>query len=119
MVGATGLMSQPTLNLPINSANRAYVLGEGDRGTYGGELGEGVGERMMIGVCLPGGIVVLLSRITGETSSERISPPSCSLAKQSIRIGRCCMGAKILGGCCLSRMSSLGLVGVVVTVGAV
>ncbi len=114
-----GLMSWPTLNLPMKLANQVYVLGEGDRGAYGVGSGESVGVRMMIGVRLLGGVGGLLSRMTGETSSERISPPSCSLVRWPIGIGCCGMGAKILGGCCLSGMSLSGLVGVVVTVGAV
>ncbi len=78
-----------------------------------------MGVRTMIGVHLLGGVGGLLSRMTGEISSGRISPPSCSLVKRSIRIGHCGMGAKILGGCCLSWMPLSVLVGVVVTVGAV
>ncbi len=104
MVGAMGLVSRPTSNPPVCAVNQAYVLGEGDQGIYRVESGEPVGERMMTGMRLRGGVGGLLSGMTGEVSSERISPPSYSLMKSSIGIGQRGMGATILGGCCWSGM---------------
>ncbi len=72
-------------------------------------------ERMMIGVHLLGEVGGLLSRMTGEVSSERTSVSSCSLMKRLIGIGHCGMGARILGDCCSSGMS---FVEFVVMVGA-
>ncbi len=97
MVGAMGQMSQPMSNPLTKAANRAYMPGEGVRETYGGESAVVVGEITMIGVRLLGGVGGLLSRMTGETSSERISPSLCSRVKRSIGIGRHGMGAMILG----------------------
>ncbi len=104
-----GLVSQPTSNPLLCVANQVYVLGEGVQGTYGVVSGEPVGVRMMTGVHLLGGVGGLLSRMTGEVSSERISPPS-SLRKSLIGIGQCGMGAMILGGRCSSGMPLVGSV---------
>ncbi len=100
-------MSRPTSNPPVHSANRAYVPGEGVRGTYGVELAELVVERAMIGMHLRGGVGGLLSRMTGVVSSEGTSPPPSFLRKSSIGIGLCGMGATILGSCCWSGMPLL------------
>ncbi len=62
---------------------------------------------MMIGMCLLGGVGGLLSGMTGEVSSGKISPPSSSLRKRSIGIGCCGMGATILGDRCWSRKPSV------------
>ncbi len=72
--------------------------------------------RMMTGMRLLGGVGVLLSRMMGEISSERTSLLSSFLAKRSIGISRCGMGAKILGVRCSSGMPLSELV---VTVGVV
>ncbi len=92
------------------------MLGEGVQGTYGVESAELVGVMMTIGVRLLGGVGGLLSRMTGEVSSERTSPPSWSLRKSLIGIGRRGMGVMIPGGHCWSRKPSVESV---VTVGAV
>ncbi len=101
-------MSWPMSNPPMCMANRAYVLGEGVQGTYGdGELADVVGEMMMIGVCLLGGVGGLFSGMMGETSSERISPSPYSLLKRSIGISQHGMGVMILGESCRSRKPSV------------
>ncbi len=88
--GVTGLTSWPTSNPLPSHMYRAYLLGEGDRGAYGVELAEPVGEMMTIGICLLGGVGGLLSGMTGAVDSETIS--SSFPMRLWIRIGRCGTG---------------------------
>ncbi len=90
----------------------AYSPGVGDRGAYGGSSVEVVGETMMIGVHLLGGVGGLGSGMMGEIDSG--TPPSSDLAillNLSSGISQCGKGAMILGGRCLSGMPLYGFTG--------
>ncbi len=97
-------MLWPTLNPLPSRMYWAYLPGEGDRGAYGVESAELVGERMMIGVHLLGGVGGLLSRRMGAVNSETTS--SLSLTRLWIGISCHSMGVMIRG-CCLSGMPLL------------
>ncbi len=78
-----------------------YSPGEGDRGAYGAESAELVGERMMISVRLLGGVGGLPSWMTGEVDSEVTS--SMSPTRLLTGISHHSMGVTI-HGCCSSGM---------------
>ncbi len=71
---------------------------------YGGSLAEAVGETMMIGMRLLGGVGGLLSGMMGEIDSGTPSSDPATLMKSSSRISQRGTGATILGGRCSSRM---------------
>ncbi len=83
--------------------------GEGDRGIYGAESAEPVGEMMMIGVRLLGGVGGLLSGMIEVVVSVVTSLPSCSLRRLLIGIGHHGMGATIPVGFCWNGRSLLGM----------
>ncbi len=78
----------------------------------GGSSAEVVGEMMMIGVHLLGGVGGLGSGMTGEIDSEILPSSDLATLLNSLSgIGRRGKGAIILGGCCSSGMPLYGSMG--------